>query len=96
MCVRLLGIGIRGDVQLYVALGLELDRASGSREDPRYLTTFGSTRSEIVVPVMDAAGRVTGLIDVEREHENAFRDEDMQFLQSCAGEILPLFRRREG
>ena len=66
------------------------------REDPRYLTTFGSTRSEIVVPVMDAAGRVTGLIDVESEHHNAFHDEDMQFLQSCAGEILPQFRRREG
>ena len=33
--------------------------------DVRYLTTFGSTRSEIVVPVRSSSGRVRGLIDVE-------------------------------
>ena len=61
------------------------------RNDPRYLTTFGSTRSEIVVPVMNGAGMVLGLIDVESERENAFGDEDQRFLQRCAGALQSLF-----
>jgi L-methionine (R)-S-oxide reductase len=61
------------------------------QDDPRYLTTFGSTRSEMVMPIIDA-GRVVGLIDVESEHLDAFGDEDTRFLQGCASEILPMFR----
>ena len=61
------------------------------RDDPRYLTTFGSTQSEMVMPIIDA-GRVVGLIDVESEHLDAFGDEDKRFLQSCSSEILPMFR----
>lgn len=61
------------------------------RNDTRYLTTFGSTRSEIVVPVLDAAGKVVGLIDAESERANAFGEEDARFLQSCASRMLPIF-----
>jgi GAF domain-containing protein len=64
------------------------------RTDSRYLTTFGSTRSEIVVPVVNGAGEVLGLIDVESERVNAFGDADKEFLQHCAGALLPLFRER--
>ena len=61
------------------------------RDDPRYLTTFGSTQSEMVMPIIDT-GRVVGLIDVESEHLDAFGDEDTRFLQGCSSEILPMFR----
>src|SRR5271154_5884912 len=41
--------------------------------DPRYLTAFGTTRSEIIVPVFGTAGEtVVGTIDVESEQINAF------------------------
>lgn len=59
--------------------------------DPRYLITFGSTRSEAVVPVLDTGGNAAGLIDVESEHRNAFDDHDVQFLQACARVLLPVF-----
>jgi putative methionine-R-sulfoxide reductase with GAF domain len=37
--------------------------------DPRYLTALGSTQSEIIVPVFDAARKnVVGTIDVENRH----------------------------
>jgi L-methionine (R)-S-oxide reductase len=37
--------------------------------DPRYLTAFGTTRSEIIIPVFDREGRnVIGTIDVESEN----------------------------
>ena len=61
--------------------------------DPRYLTTFGNTRSEMVVPVIPAAGAasVAGLIDVESERPDAFTDTDRDLLQRCAVAIAPLW-----
>jgi L-methionine (R)-S-oxide reductase len=60
--------------------------------DPRYLTAFGSTRSEIIVPVIEPATRkVVGTIDVESEHKNAFTDADRATLERCAEAIADLF-----
>jgi putative methionine-R-sulfoxide reductase with GAF domain len=62
------------------------------REDPRYLTAFGSTRSEIIVPVVDQAGRmVVGTIDVESEQVDAFSKEDRAALEHCAVALAELF-----
>ena len=61
------------------------------RKDPRWLETFGSTRSEIIVPVLEKNGRVMGLIDVESEELNAFGKADEEFLRDCATEIAGLF-----
>jgi L-methionine (R)-S-oxide reductase len=62
------------------------------REDPRYLTAFGSTRSEIIVPVFDRAGRkVVGTIDVESERVDAFSEEDRAALERCAVALAELF-----
>ena len=41
--------------------------------DPRYLTALGSTRSEIIVPILhEERGKAVGTIDVESERVNAF------------------------
>lgn len=61
------------------------------REDPRWLTTFGSTRSELIVPVYDPGGQVVGLIDVESDALNALSKSDEDFLSSCAPIVLRLF-----
>ncbi|MGB2668709.1 MAG: GAF domain-containing protein [Candidatus Acidiferrum sp.] len=58
------------------------------QEDPRWLTTFGTTRSEIIVPIITAAGQVIGLIDVESDRLNAFSRDDEGFLTSCAPILL--------
>lgn len=61
-------------------------------KDPRYLTAFGSTRSEIIVPVVDRAGRkVVGTIDVESEQVDAFSEEDRAALERCAVALAELF-----
>ena len=52
--------------------------------DPRYLTTLGNTRSEIVVPVKRATGQVVGLIDVESERVDAFGRDDERLLEGFA------------
>jgi L-methionine (R)-S-oxide reductase len=58
--------------------------------DPRYLTAFSTTRSEIIVPVFDRAGEhVLGTIDVESEEPNAFTKEIEDLLEVCAKVIRP-------
>jgi putative methionine-R-sulfoxide reductase with GAF domain len=60
------------------------------QEDPRWLTTFGTTRSEIIVPVIAGVGEVNGLIDVESDRLNAFSGDDEASLAACAPPLLPL------
>jgi len=61
-------------------------------EDPRYLTTLGTTRSEIVVPALgQPTGPVVGLLDVESELLNAFGEEDRLRLEECAAALRPLW-----
>lgn len=65
------------------------------RSDPRYLTAFGNTRSEIIVPVLDPSGeRVIGTVDVESEIANAFSPSDQQMIDQCAQAALPLWLLR--
>ena len=61
-------------------------------KDPRYLTAFGSTRSEIIVSIVGRAGRkVVGTIDVESEKVDAFSEEDLTVLEHCAAAAAELF-----
>jgi L-methionine (R)-S-oxide reductase len=60
--------------------------------DPRYLTAFGSTLSEIIVPIVNPQSRkVVGTIDVESELANAFSASDQRLLEQCARAALPLW-----
>jgi putative methionine-R-sulfoxide reductase with GAF domain len=62
------------------------------RNDPRYLTAFGSTLSEIIVPVLHPGdGRVVGTVDVESERVNAFSPRDREMIEQCAQAALPLW-----
>jgi L-methionine (R)-S-oxide reductase len=61
--------------------------------DARYLTAFGSTRSEMIVPVFDADGKnVVGTIDVESEQPNAFSEDIQNLFAACSVVIRPLWR----
>ncbi len=65
------------------------------RNDPRYLTAFSSTLSEIIVPVLAPGGeRVIGTVDVESENANAFTARDQQMIEQCAQAALPLWLLR--
>ncbi len=58
-------------------------------KDPRNLTAFGSTRSEIIVPIVDrSGGKVVGTIDVESEKVDAFTEEDLSASERCAAELF--------
>jgi GAF domain-containing protein len=59
--------------------------------DPRYLSCFPSTRSEIVVPIAHE-GRVVGEIDIDSDRTAAFGDDDRAFLERIALQISPYCR----
>jgi L-methionine (R)-S-oxide reductase len=56
-------------------------------KDLRYLPTFHTTRSEIVVPMTNEHRHILGILDVESDQLNAFGDEDRQFLERAGGLI---------
>jgi L-methionine (R)-S-oxide reductase len=65
--------------------------ANDVSSDARYLTAFGSTRAEIIVPLIAPDGTVVGTIDVESESAGAFSSEDQTLLEQCAQAALPLW-----
>jgi putative methionine-R-sulfoxide reductase with GAF domain len=61
--------------------------------DPRYLTAFETTRSEIIVPIFNRSDEsVVGTIDVESDEQNAFGSDVQVFLEACSDEIRALWR----
>jgi GAF domain-containing protein len=56
--------------------------------DPRYLSCFPSTRSEIVVPI-HRDGRVVGEIDIDSDEPAAFGEDDRVLLERVAELIAP-------
>jgi GAF domain-containing protein len=63
------------------------------RNDQRYLTTFGSTLAEAVVPIR-VGDAIVGTIDVESDRVNAFKADDERFLQRCAEALVSLWSSR--
>ena len=62
------------------------------RADPRYLTTFETTRAEAIFPVKSpSTGRVLGTIDAESDRVEAFTPEEQSFLSVCSELLLPLW-----
>ena len=56
--------------------------------DPRYLACSLETRSEIVVPIMDA-DRVLGEIDIDSDQPAAFGAADRRLLEAVAAALAP-------
>ena len=62
--------------------------------DPDYLTALETTRSEIIIPVLDATGNnVVGTIDVESEYPNAFDSATQARLEQCADLLMAFWDR---
>ncbi len=75
-----------------VIAGRETLNVGDVSADPRYLTAFGTTRSEMIVPVLDETGRrVAGTIDIESETPHAFSEEEQSAIERCARVIQPLW-----
>jgi GAF domain-containing protein len=63
-------------------------------KDPRYLACFPYTRSEVVVPII-SGGRVRAEIDIDADVLDAFREEDVRFLEQVAEKLAALYAEGE-
>jgi GAF domain-containing protein len=62
-------------------------------KNANYLTAFGTTRSEIIIPIR-LNGEIVGTLDVESEQIDAFSDADRAELERRAEALSPLFAQR--
>lgn len=56
-------------------------------EFPGHIACDGETKSEIVVPVLDAAGKCLGVIDIDCLDFNGFNEIDQKYLEQLANII---------
>ena len=59
---------------------------------PYHIGCSSTTRSEIVVPVFDAAGRVRAVLDVDSDTLEAFDEMDARFLEEVCRWLTPIIR----
>lgn len=58
--------------------------------DPRYLSCSLETKSELVVPIRDSAGRAIAEIDIDAHKFSAFTPELVALVEGFAGRLMPL------
>jgi L-methionine (R)-S-oxide reductase len=55
---------------------------------PGHIACSSSTRSELVLPVFNAAGKLLGVFDIDSDQPDAFTAEDAQALQSILADVF--------
>ena len=64
-------------------------------EFPGHIVCASASKSEIVLPVFDAAGEVFGVLDIDSDKLNDFNKTDAQGLQKIVGIIEELIRKNK-
>ncbi len=65
---------------------------SDVRQVPEHIACSSSTRSEIVVPVLDAAGRLRAVLDVDSDRLSAFDETDARHLEEISRWVGATYR----
>ena len=55
---------------------------------PGHIACSSSTRSELVLPVFDGAGRLLGVFDIDSDQPDAFTQGDAEALQSILADVF--------
>jgi GAF domain-containing protein len=55
---------------------------------PGHIACSSSTRSELVLPVFNGAGRLLGVFDIDSDQPDAFTEADAQALQSILADVF--------
>ncbi len=55
---------------------------------PGHIACASSTRSELVLPVHDGAGRLLGVLDIDSDQPDAFTDDDARALEAILAEVF--------
>jgi L-methionine (R)-S-oxide reductase len=86
--------GCRTIVEKAIA-GRKTVNVPDATHDSDYLTYLGSTRSEIIIPILsDLGDKVIGTIDIESEDLNAFDAEAQALLKECASALKSFWTKQ--
>ncbi|MDR9484307.1 MAG: GAF domain-containing protein [Sediminimonas sp.] len=55
---------------------------------PGHIACSASTRSELVLPVVEGAGRLLGVLDIDSDRPGAFGQEDADHLSAILGQVF--------
>jgi GAF domain-containing protein len=55
---------------------------------PGHIACASSTRSELVLPVRDAAGEIIAVFDIDSDQPDAFRNEDEEMLSAILSRVF--------
>lgn len=55
---------------------------------PGHIACSSSTRSELVIPVIDSGGRLIGVLDIDSDRANAFTQDDADQLKAILDDIF--------
>lgn len=79
-----IGVDVKGGIVAYVAAtGMALFTGD-VREEPRYRNLFGTTVSEIAVPVRDRFGRIRAVVNIESDQQNAYSEATLDLCEQIA------------
>jgi signal transduction histidine kinase len=90
-----LSIDTQEGIVSYVAATGEQVVTGDVLNDPRYKNVFGSTRSEIAVPVQDVHGRNRAVLNVECDRLDAYDEDDVQACEAISLLIGIVLERAE-
>ena len=62
---------------------------------PGHIACSSESRSEIVVPVLGADGRVLAVLDIDSRELGTFDDTDRRYLESIAAIVAPVLEQHE-
>jgi GAF domain-containing protein len=66
----------------------EVQRVADVEAFADHIACSSSTRSELVLPVRDGAGRLLGVLDIDSDLPDAFTQEDADRLQAILSEVF--------
>jgi signal transduction histidine kinase len=77
-------VSTREGIVGYVAATGKSFRTGNVGDEPRYRNLFGTTISEIAVPVRDQFGRIRAVLNVESDRPDAYTDESLAICEQIA------------
>ncbi|MFY9233747.1 MAG: GAF domain-containing protein [Fimbriimonadaceae bacterium] len=91
-----LSIGTKEGIVSYVAATGATVLSGNVREEPRYKNLFGTTRSEVAVPISGEGGRLRAVLNVESDRLDAFEEEHRIACEAIASVAAMVIDRQDG
>jgi signal transduction histidine kinase len=92
----MLDVGTREGIVSYVAATGKTVVSGNVQEEPRYKKLFGTTRSEIAVPILGGRGRMRAVLNLESDQLDAYTDELRAICEAVAAIAGMVLDKQEG